>query len=59
MFRLDHLNVYEPSFTVQQKVLQLVVNRIVVKDSQVIVEHVVPTGPVRLQPEHQLGKNLR
>jgi site-specific DNA recombinase len=42
----------EPSFTVQQKVLQLVVNRIVVEDSQVIVEHVVPTGPVRLQPEH-------
>jgi site-specific DNA recombinase len=41
----------EPSFTVQQKVLQLVVNRIVVEDSQVIIEHVVPTGPVRLQTE--------
>jgi site-specific DNA recombinase len=49
----------EPSFTVQQKVLQLVVNRIVVEDSQVIVEHVVPTGPVRLQPEHQLPENVR
>jgi len=44
-----------PSFPVQQKVLQLVVNRIVVEDSQVIVEHVIPTGPVRLQPEHQAG----
>jgi len=49
----------EPSFTVQQKVLQLVVNRIVVEDSQVIIEHVVPTGPVRLQTEHQPCENLR
>jgi hypothetical protein len=32
---------------VQQKVIQLVVNRIVVEDSRVIIEHVVPTGPVR------------
>ena len=43
----------EPSFTVQQKVLQLVVNRIVVEDNRVIIEHVVPTGPVRLQTEQQ------
>jgi hypothetical protein len=43
----------EPSFTVQQKVLQLVVNRIVVEDHQVIIEYVVPTGPVRLQTEQQ------
>jgi site-specific DNA recombinase len=49
----------EPSFPVQQKVRQLVVNRIVVEDSQVSVEHVVPTGPVRLQPEHQPPENLR
>ena len=49
----------EPSFTVQQKVLQLVVNRIVVEDSQGIVEHVVPTGPVRLQTEHQPAENVR
>ncbi len=46
----------EPSFTVQQKVLQLVVNRIVVEDHQVLIEHVVPTGPVRLQPEQQPPK---
>ena len=46
----------EPSFTVQQKVLQLVVNRIVVEDHQVIIEHVVPTGPVRLQTEQQRNK---
>jgi site-specific DNA recombinase len=49
----------EPSFTVQQKVLQLVVNRIVVEDHQVIIEHVVPTGPVRLQTEQQPCQNLR
>jgi site-specific DNA recombinase len=48
-----------PSFEVQQKVIQLVVNRIVVEDSQVIIEHVVPTGPVRLQPEQQRSKNVR
>ena len=46
----------EPAFTVQQKVLQLVVNRIVVEDNQVIIEHVVPTGPVRLQPEQHSQK---
>ena len=49
----------DPSFTVQQKVLQLVVNRIVVEDSQVIIEHVVPTGPVRLQTEQLTSENLR
>jgi hypothetical protein len=41
-----------PSLTTQQKVLQLVVDRIVVEDSRVIIEHVIPTGPVRLQTEH-------
>ena len=49
----------EPSFPIQQKVLQLVVNRIVVEDNRVIIEHVVPTGPVRLQTEHQGNENLR
>jgi site-specific DNA recombinase len=49
----------DPSFAVQQKVLQLVVDRIVVEDSRVIIEHVVPTGPVRLQTEQQPCENLR
>src|SRR5215470_560084 len=49
----------EPSLTVQQKVSQLVVNRIVVEDNQVIIEHVVPTGPVRLQPEQHAPENVR
>src|SRR5215510_7197670 len=47
----------EPSFMVQQNVLQLVVNRIVVEDNQVIIEHVVPTGPVRLQTERPAAAN--
>src|SRR4029453_13040803 len=41
-----------PSFTIQQKVLQLVVDRIVVEDSRVIIEHLKPPGPVRLQTEN-------
>jgi site-specific DNA recombinase len=49
----------EPSFEVQHKVVQLVVDRIVVEDKRVVIEHVVPTGPVRLQPEHQPCENLR
>jgi hypothetical protein len=49
----------DPAFAVQQQVVQLVVNRIVVEDRQVIIEHVVPTGPVRLQPEHHAPENLR
>jgi site-specific DNA recombinase len=41
-----------PSFEVKQKVLQLVVQRIVVEDHHITIEHVVPSGPIRLQPEH-------
>jgi site-specific DNA recombinase len=41
----------EPSFEVKQKVLQLVVDRIVVEESRVVIQHVVPTGAVRLQTE--------
>src|SRR3977135_449661 len=40
-----------PSFEVKQKVLQLIVQRIVVEDHRIIIEHVVPSGPIRLQPE--------
>ena len=48
-----------PSFEVKQKVLQLVVQRIVVEDHRITIEHVVPSGPIRLQPEHHLNRNLR
>ena len=39
-------------FRGQAKVLQLVVQRIVVEDHRITIEHVVPSGPIRLQPEH-------
>jgi site-specific DNA recombinase len=39
------------SFEVKQKVLQLVLQRIVVEDHRLIIEHVVPSGPIQLQPE--------
>jgi site-specific DNA recombinase len=48
-----------PSFEVKQKVLQLVVQRIVVEDHRITIEHVVPSGPIRLQTEHHLNRNLR
>ena len=41
-----------PSFEVKQKVLQLIVQRIVVEDHRITIEHVVPSGPIRLQPAH-------
>jgi site-specific DNA recombinase len=44
----------EPSFEVKQKVLQLVVDRVVVEDSRVVIQHIIPTGPVRLQTEQQV-----
>jgi len=48
-----------PSFEVKQKVLQLVVQRIVVEDHRITIEHVVPSGPLRLQTEHHLRRNIR
>ena len=41
----------EPSFETRQKVLRLVVDRIVIEYSRVVVHHVVPTGLVRLQTD--------
>jgi hypothetical protein len=38
-----------PSFEVKQKVLQLVVDRIIVDEQHLTIQHVVPTGPVKLQ----------
>ncbi len=42
----------DPSFETKQQVLRLVVDRIVVEDDKVVIHHVVPTGPVRLQTQH-------
>jgi len=49
----------EPSFEVKQKVWQLVVDRIVVEESRVVIQHVVPTGAVRLQTEQLAASNPR
>ena len=46
-----------PSFEVKQKVLQLVMQRIVVEDHRITIEHVVPSGPIRLQPERHTTGN--
>ena len=43
----------EPSFETRQQVLQLVVDRIVVEDTKVVIHHVIPAGPVRLQTEQR------
>jgi site-specific DNA recombinase len=48
----------EPSFEVKQKVWQLVVDRIVVEESRVVIQHVVPMGAVRLQTEQLGGRKL-
>lgn len=45
----------EPTFEVRQKVLQLVVDRIVVEDSRLVIHHVMPVGPVRLRTDHRAG----
>ena len=42
-----------PSFAVKQQVLRLVVDRIVVEDTRLVVHHIVPAGPVRLQTGQQ------
>jgi site-specific DNA recombinase len=48
----------EPAFEVKQKVLQLVVDRVVVEESRVVIQHVVPTGPVRLQTEQERDEKV-
>jgi site-specific DNA recombinase len=44
-----HHALENPEYEVKQKVLQLVVDRIVVDAQQLTIRHVVPTGPVKLQ----------
>jgi hypothetical protein len=31
----------------------------VVEDHRITIEHVVPSGPIRLQPEHHVNRNLQ
>jgi len=45
-------------FDLKQKVLQLVVDRVIVDEQQLTVRHIIPTGPIRLQTGPQPGENL-
>jgi hypothetical protein len=42
------------AFRPLERGLQLVVDRIIVEDTQLVIRHIVPTGPVRLQPRHHV-----
>ena len=44
-----HHALQNPEYEIKQKILQLVVDRIVVDEQQLTIRHVVPTGPVKLQ----------
>jgi site-specific DNA recombinase len=46
-------------FDLKQKVLQLVVDRVIVEDQQLTIRHLIPTGPIRLQTGSQVSENLR
>ncbi|MBA3824957.1 MAG: recombinase zinc beta ribbon domain-containing protein, partial [Ktedonobacterales bacterium] len=46
----------DPSFATKQQVLQLVVDRIVVTEDELIVHHIIPAGPFRLQTERNRPK---
>ena len=41
----------QPSFATKQQVLPLVVDRIVVAEDELVVHHIIPAGPFRLQTE--------
>ena len=46
----------DPSFATKQQVLQLVVDRIVVAEDELVVHHIIPAGPFRLQTERNLPR---
>jgi site-specific DNA recombinase len=52
-----HQALADPTFAVKQQVLQLVVDRIVVEEEQIVVHHIIPTGPFRLQTERKWNEN--
>jgi site-specific DNA recombinase len=48
-----------PSFSTKQKMLELVLDCIVVEETKLTIRHIVPTGPVRLRTEPHPTENLR
>jgi site-specific DNA recombinase len=49
----------EPSFETKQKVLRLVVDRVVVENDRLVIQHVVPITPIGLQPHLRQATELR
>jgi hypothetical protein len=41
----------EPPFDTKQKILRLVVDRILVEDDRLVIKHIVPAVPFRLRPD--------
>ena len=44
----------QPSFGLKQQILRLVVDTIVIESDKIVVKHIVPTHPVRLQTEQHV-----
>ncbi|MBB3268643.1 site-specific DNA recombinase [Azospirillum sp. OGB3] len=49
----------DPSFAVKQQILRLVIDRIVVDDTRILIQHVIPVEPVGLRPRHRVFKIVR
>ena len=49
----------EPSCALKQKVRQLVGDRILIEEDRIVIQHMIPTGPVRLQTEPQWANKQR
>lgn len=49
----------DPSFEVKQKVLRLVVDRIIFEESKVTIRHIIPMTPIGLQPRSGQAEIVR
>ena len=49
----------DPPFETSQKVLRLVIDRVVVEEDRLVVRHVVPIAPIGLQPHSRQARQLR
>jgi hypothetical protein len=49
----------DPPFETKQKVLRLVIDRVVVEEDRLVIRHVVPTTPAGLQPHSRQAGELQ
>ena len=49
----------DPPFETKQKVLRLVIDRVVVEEDRLVIRHVVPTTPAGLQPHSRVARGPR